>query len=222
MPPSPYRAADRTLSAAAIDGRSAFLDAGCMTCHSGEALSDSPSGGAHDVGTISGASGQRLHGPLTGIDTPTLLGLWQSAPYLHDGSAATVGDAILAHTLLSVGGNEAARIAAYLNELEAPDLSGPDSDLDGFVDANDNCTAQPNPSQRDSDADGIGDACDADFNNDCQVNAGDLAIMRSAFYSDDPVTDLNADGVVNAQDLGVLKQRFFAPPGPSGLAPCSI
>ena len=29
----------------------------------------------------------RLGGPLDGLDTPTLLGLWNSGPYPHDGSA---------------------------------------------------------------------------------------------------------------------------------------
>jgi cytochrome c peroxidase len=32
----------------------------------------------------------RLGGPLPGIDTPTLRGLFLSAPYLHDGSAPTL------------------------------------------------------------------------------------------------------------------------------------
>jgi len=46
----------------------------------------------HDVGTLRDSSGQRLNGPLLGIDTPTLLGLWDTAPYFHDGSAPTLAD----------------------------------------------------------------------------------------------------------------------------------
>ena len=34
---------------------------------------------------------------LTGIDTPTLRDVWATAPYLHDGSAPTIADAITAH-----------------------------------------------------------------------------------------------------------------------------
>jgi hypothetical protein len=42
-----------------------------------------------DVGTIrQPGSGKRLGAQLTGIDPPTLRGLWDTAPYLHDGSAA--------------------------------------------------------------------------------------------------------------------------------------
>jgi cytochrome c peroxidase len=31
---------------------------------------------------------------LDGLDTPTLAGLWATAPYLHDGSANTVKDVL--------------------------------------------------------------------------------------------------------------------------------
>ena len=49
----------------------------------------------HDVGTLRTTSGGRLGGPLTGIDTPTVRGAWDTAPYFHDGSAPTL-DAVFA------------------------------------------------------------------------------------------------------------------------------
>lgn len=49
----------------------------------------------HDVGTITPASGARRGAPLTGLDTPTLRGLWRSVPYLHDGSAPTLTDVLV-------------------------------------------------------------------------------------------------------------------------------
>jgi hypothetical protein len=49
----------------------------------------------HDVGTMTELSGQRLGGPLEGIDTPTLLGIWETAPYLHDGSAPALRDVLV-------------------------------------------------------------------------------------------------------------------------------
>jgi hypothetical protein len=48
----------------------------------------------HDVGTLGEGSGKRLGGTLSGIDTPTLHGLWHSGPYLHDGSAATLEEVL--------------------------------------------------------------------------------------------------------------------------------
>jgi cytochrome c peroxidase len=46
---------------------------------------------------VGDGSGQRLGGPLDGFDTPTLLGAWATGPWLHDGRAATIRDAIVAH-----------------------------------------------------------------------------------------------------------------------------
>ena len=92
LPKSPYREPDGTLTAEAMTGQGLFQSLGCDACHAGAELTDSTLGGAtlHDVGTLRTSSGGRLGGPLTGIDTPTLLGLWNTPPYLHDGSAATL------------------------------------------------------------------------------------------------------------------------------------
>ncbi|MEO1573365.1 MAG: Ig-like domain-containing protein [Pseudomonadota bacterium] len=95
---------------------------------------------------------------------------------------------------------------------------GVDTDGDGVLDSADNCVVVANADQRDTDGDSLGNACDADLNQDCVVNVIDLGILRSVFFSSDENADFNGDGVVNVVDLGVLRQRFFAAPGPSGLA----
>ncbi len=78
------------------DGRAVFEAAGCHGCHSGERLTDSELVDGdpvlYDVGTLTADSGGRLGGPLDGLDTPELLGLFYTAPYLHDGSAETLRD----------------------------------------------------------------------------------------------------------------------------------
>lgn len=94
--------------------------------------------------------------------------------------------------------------------------AGNDSDGDGHIDLLDNCSGVANPRQLDGDLDGIGNACDADINNDCIVNSVDLGLFRQRFFSDDSVADLSGDGVVNAVDLGLMRELFFDPPGPSG------
>ncbi len=94
-----------------------------------------------------------------------------------------------------------------------------DSDGDGVLDGADNCLAVNNPSQQDSDADAIGNRCDGDFNNDCEQNFEDLAIMKADFFgSGDLQTDMNGDNNVDFLDLNQLKAVFFDAPGPSGLA----
>ena len=87
---SPFRQADGSLTASAQAGQTIFQQLGCQSCHSGARFTDSPTGARHDVGTIKPSSGQRAGAVLDGLDTPTLLGLWASAPYLHDGSASTL------------------------------------------------------------------------------------------------------------------------------------
>lgn len=98
-------------------------------------------------------------------------------------------------------------------------LSAIDIDGDGLDDNSDNCILLPNPVQRDTDGDGFGNYCDPDLNNDLVINAADLAIFKTKFFSSDAEADLNGDGVVNAADLAILKTMFFKPPGPSGLVP---
>ncbi len=91
---SPQRSPDGSRSAAAERGAGVFEAAGCATCHSGPAYTDSGFvDGApvlHDVGTFGAGSGSRLGEPLTGLDTPSLLGLWHQPRYLHDGSAPSL------------------------------------------------------------------------------------------------------------------------------------
>ncbi len=93
-PPSPLRSADGSLSAAARRGRALFFSATlrCTECHPPPRYTVSSTDAPSDVGTISVASGGRLGATLSGIDVPSLVGAWASAPYFHDGSAASLRD----------------------------------------------------------------------------------------------------------------------------------
>ncbi len=92
IPRSPLRNADGSLTPVALAGRDRFRTLGCGSCHSGNGFTDSTLGAEtlHDVGTLRTTSGHRLGGPLTGIDTPTLRGLFAEPRLLHDGSAANL------------------------------------------------------------------------------------------------------------------------------------
>jgi YVTN family beta-propeller protein len=119
-PASPVRAGG-ALSATAQQGAILFHDRACSSCHSGANFTDSALDVRHDVGTIHPASGQRLNGTLDGFDTPTLVGVWGTAPYLHDGSAPTLAAAIAAHAGDPTTPTERAEIAAFLTELDPGD-----------------------------------------------------------------------------------------------------
>jgi YVTN family beta-propeller protein len=103
-------------------GQDVFDRVGCGNCHSGPAKTDSGAGNPaldlsgpaltspsqdgvllHDVGTCvtSGAHPDVAHADIDGhpreacaFDTPQLRGLADSAPYLHDGSAASLSDVV--------------------------------------------------------------------------------------------------------------------------------
>ena len=113
-PVSPY-AADAT-----PERESAFEAAGCAECHPAPRYTDSSLDQLrlHDIGTLSAASGQRLGAPLTGLDSPTLLGAWSTAPYLHDGSAETLEQAIGRHSSAqNLSEAEIAELARFVGAL---------------------------------------------------------------------------------------------------------
>lgn len=80
-PPNPYQFPDDVIQR----GREVFTVQNCADCHIGPAGTDLQS---HNVGT--GTSDLEKRGAA--FDTPSLRGLWQSAPYFHDGSAQTLRD----------------------------------------------------------------------------------------------------------------------------------
>jgi DNA-binding beta-propeller fold protein YncE len=125
LPISPWR--PWSLSARAQNGKALFESSRvkCSTCHSGSQLTDSALGVSHDVGTIRTSSGKRAGATLTGFDTPTLRGVWTTAPYLHDGSAPTLRSVLRDRNPLDKHGftshlsdSEIDDIVTYLFELE--------------------------------------------------------------------------------------------------------
>jgi YVTN family beta-propeller protein len=78
--PSPYLE-DGKLSAKAEKGKVVFEKIGCTSCHSGPYYTDMQ---IHGIGT----QGEYDH--QNNWDTPTLIEVWRSGPYLHDGRCATM------------------------------------------------------------------------------------------------------------------------------------
>ena len=81
FPPNPNRTAEGGLSEAAKRGEAVYQSskAACATCHGGPELTD---GKIHDVGL--GERGE----VYKGYNPPSLRGLYDKDPYLHDGRAA--------------------------------------------------------------------------------------------------------------------------------------
>jgi cytochrome c peroxidase len=126
---SPLRAAGGSLSSAAIEGRAVFIAKNCASCHGGSAFTNSANSNPQDVGTITATSGNRLGGPLLGIDIPTLRDTWATAPYLHDGSAATIENAIQAHMGFTATVTELSNLAAYVAQIGSQETTAPTSSV---------------------------------------------------------------------------------------------
>ena len=97
-----------------------------------------------------------------------------------------------------------------------------DQDGDGILDATDNCTLTPNPTQLDSNGDGFGNRCDADYDDDGRVGSSDFTRFATAFLSEigestyDPAVDCDGDGQVGGPDFTCFATGFRAgEPGPA-------
>jgi len=93
---SPHIPAPGKLSASAERGKALFFnkEVGCAQCHSGPYFTDSSLQKPfklHDVGTGKDDPSEKMG---TRYDTPTLLGIYRTAPYLHHGKAKTLHDVL--------------------------------------------------------------------------------------------------------------------------------
>ena len=85
--PSPYLLRGR-LSKRATRGRKLFETAGCASCHTSGLYTDLEK---YELGTGRGLDTGKE------FDTPTLIEVWRTAPYLHDGRAETIADVLKEH-----------------------------------------------------------------------------------------------------------------------------
>ena len=108
--PSPFLEQDGSLSAAAERGRVLFESdgTGCAACHPGPLLTDRK---LHNVGTRSELDHE------DSFDTPSLVEIYRTAPYLHDGSAATLRD-----VLITRNGDDRHGITSELDAAQLDDL----------------------------------------------------------------------------------------------------
>ena len=111
---------------AAIRGKSVFDGAGkCATCHSGALLTDANIR-LHDASEVvsepepNGAPSYASRSATKQYRTAPLAGLWQHAPYFHNGSAATVDDVVETYNTrksLGLTVDQKADLVQYLKSL---------------------------------------------------------------------------------------------------------
>lgn len=106
--PSPHLV-NGTLSDSALRGQELFASVGCTRCHNSEWYTDLD---RYDVGT----GKHREEGKA--FDTPTLIEVWRTAPYLHDGRARTMTDVLRTHNPNDKHGR-----TSHLSDEQINDLS---------------------------------------------------------------------------------------------------
>jgi cytochrome c peroxidase len=117
-PLSPHIPALAKLSAVAERGKQVFFrkDVGCARCHTGPYYTDSnllqPI--VHDVGTGTDDPSEKM-GPK--YDTPTLLGIYRTPPYLHHGKAKTLHDVLTMHNKQDRHGKTSQLSPGEMNDL---------------------------------------------------------------------------------------------------------
>lgn len=106
--PSPYLV-DGTLSEMALRGKMVFERLNCGYCHSGEYFTDRQ---MHRIGKDIEFE--------NGWDTPTLIEVWRTAPYLFDGRAETLMDVFKVHrhgVSEEISGRELEELVEYVSSL---------------------------------------------------------------------------------------------------------
>ena len=114
VPPSPYGSDLDRINA----GEEKFTTLGCQVCHPPPLFTDLE---LHDVGTGDPAKEKNPHGRGTNFDSPSLRGVWFTAPYFHDGSATTLRDVFATGTTHNISADiseqELQALIAYLRAL---------------------------------------------------------------------------------------------------------
>ncbi|MCW8873053.1 MAG: c-type cytochrome [Xanthomonadales bacterium] len=121
--PNPNRLVDGSLDEAAVRGKTLFESdmLECSECHPSPLYTDLK---IHDVGT--GLSTGERKG--SEFDTPSLRGIYKTAPYLHDGSAGTLRDVLTRNnpanehgTTSHLSGQEVDDLIAFMRSLSGED-----------------------------------------------------------------------------------------------------
>ena len=114
MRSSPYKTDEKAI----IKGKLLFAKHECNSCHMQPFYIDMR---LHDVGTGVSSKEKNSHGRGTKFDTPSLRGIWMTAPYFHDGSAETLEDVFQLGTTHNISfkmsGQEIADLITFLKSL---------------------------------------------------------------------------------------------------------
>lgn len=179
--PDPYSDSNGTMTQDAAAGKAIFesSETKCSYCHTGSLYTDLK---AHDVGTKDILDSDGMY------YTPPLKEMWRTAPYLHDGSAATIRDVLTTKNADDRHGKTSQLTSRQIDQLEAYILQ---------IGAN-----APHTYVK------------GDINGDGIVNVLDFAALRQYLLGNKTdlteeqlkAADVDDSGEINAIDLAFMKQ----------------
>ncbi|KNY27839.1 RICIN domain-containing protein [Pseudobacteroides cellulosolvens] len=193
--PNPYANKDGTMTTDAALGKAIFesSETQCSSCHSGPFYTDLE---AYDVGT------KDILDPDGMYYTPTLLEMWRTAPYLHDGSAATIREVLTTKNEGDRHGKTSHLTSKQLDQLEAYILQIGSNASTITTTATTTATITTNTVLKE------------DLNKDGVINMTDVILLATSFnmVREDPkyveARDLNGDGAINIADVIILAAKF--------------
>jgi hypothetical protein len=105
-----------------------------------------------------------------------------------------------------------------------PALAGPqtDTDGDGYIDTEDNCSDVENPAQDDTDGDDCGNLCDTDYNQSGTITFADFGQFSVNYGATGHPLQQHVEAIdpartVRFADFGAFSASYGGPPpGPSG------
>jgi cytochrome c peroxidase len=103
------------LNASQQRGAQLFVSSGCSACHAGSLYTNN---GFANVGTLSTNPSNPDEQSLL-LNVPSLLGVGRTAPYLHDGSQATLGDRLMMNQSANLHGQTSGLSSQDIDDLVA-------------------------------------------------------------------------------------------------------
>lgn len=134
--PSPALQLDGTLTEAAVEGKALFEQYGCAECHPAPLYTDLE----FHTSPILGQDGGWEYRDFA---TPTLVEVWRTGPYMYNGSAATLEEAIVHFLPDDVSTEDVAKIAEFVRSIG---MEGEDYGVEQLYSVLDGATAQGRPS----------------------------------------------------------------------------
>jgi len=135
--PSPALNLDGTLSETAKEGKELFEQYGCAVCHPAPLYTDLTLHTSPVLGNDGGWENREFA-------TPSLVEVWRTGPYMYNGSAATIEEAVAAFVPAGTSEDDIAKIAEFVRSIG---MEGEDYGVEQLFSMNNDIEEQGRPAK---------------------------------------------------------------------------